>query len=179
MRAVHRGRLPRPRCPLSPGAAASSGGVWGRRQFGLPPSALGPEGEGGGSGGGPLVPCRRPLPAEGGRPGGPSPGGQLSAGGSHSSPAPLYLEPDPCAGPRWGPLSPPPSPRGAGRPGAAVRVSSQRLAGCGAVAPPARCLRPPSRGSWRALLRHAVSWGGRGSGGPAPPPTLSRPLSGP
>ena len=26
VRAVHRGRLPRPRCPLTPGAAASSGG---------------------------------------------------------------------------------------------------------------------------------------------------------
>ena len=52
MRAVHRGRLPRPRCPLTPGAAASSGGVRGRRLFGLPPSALGPEGEGGQSGGG-------------------------------------------------------------------------------------------------------------------------------
>ena len=46
-------------------------------------------------GGGALVPRRRPLTAEGGRPGGPGPGGQPSAGGSHSSPAPLYLEPDP------------------------------------------------------------------------------------
>ena len=107
VRAVHRGRLPRTRCPLNPGAAASSGGVRGRRLFGLPPSALGPEGEGGGSGGGPLVPCHGPLTAEGGRPGGPGPGGQPSAGWSHSSPAPLYLEPDPRAGPRWGRLSPP------------------------------------------------------------------------
>ena len=48
------GRLPRPWCPRTPGAAASSGGVRGRRFFGLPPSALGPEWEGGGgSGGGP------------------------------------------------------------------------------------------------------------------------------
>ena len=54
VRAVHRGRLPRPRCPLTPGAAASSGGVRGRRLFGLPPSALGPEGEGGGGVGGAL-----------------------------------------------------------------------------------------------------------------------------
>ena len=144
MRAVHWGRLPRPRCPLTPGVAASSEGVRGRRLFGLPPSALGPEGEGGGSGGSPLVPWRRPLTAEGGQPGGPGPGGQPSAGGSHSSPAPLYLEPDPRAGPRWGPLSPPPSLRGAGRPGAAVRVSGQRLAGCGAVGSPPRSLPPPS-----------------------------------
>ena len=121
MRAVHQGRLPRPRCPLTPAAAASSGGVRGRRLFGLPPSALGPEGEEGGSGGGPLVPWRRPPRAEGGRPGGLGPGGQPSAGGSHSAPAPLYLELDPPAGPRWDPSSPPPSARGAGRPGAAVR----------------------------------------------------------
>ena len=42
------GRLPRPWCPRTPGAAASSGGLWGRRFCGLPPSALGPEWEGGG-----------------------------------------------------------------------------------------------------------------------------------
>ena len=76
VREVHQGRLPRPRCPLTLGAAASSGRVPGRRLFGLPPSALGPEGEGGGSGGGPLDPWRRPLTAEGGRPGGSGPGGQ-------------------------------------------------------------------------------------------------------
>ena len=112
--------------PPHPGCSGLFGGVRGRHVFGLPPSTLGPVGEGGGSGGGPLVPWRCPLTAEGGRPGGPGPGGQPSAGGSHSSRAPLCLEPDPRAGPRWGPLSPPPSPRGAGRPGAAVRVSGQR-----------------------------------------------------
>ena len=42
--------------------------------------------------GGSLVPWRRPLTAEGGRPGGPGPGGQPSADGSHSSPAPLNLD---------------------------------------------------------------------------------------
>ena len=42
------GRLPRPWCPRTPGAAASSGGMWGCRFFGLAPSALGPEWEGGG-----------------------------------------------------------------------------------------------------------------------------------
>ena len=42
----------------------------------------------------------------GGRHGSPSPGGQPSAGGSRPSPAALYLEPDPPAGPRWGPSSP-------------------------------------------------------------------------
>ena len=43
VRAVHHGRLPRPQCSLTPGAAASSGGVRGRRLFGLPLSASGPE----------------------------------------------------------------------------------------------------------------------------------------
>ena len=139
------GCLPRPWCPLTPGAAASLGGVRGRRFFGLPLSVLGPEEEGwGGSGGGPLVPWRRPLTAERGRHGGSGPGGQPLAGGSHCSPAPLSLESDPRAGPRWGPSSPPPSSRGAGRPGAAVRVSGQRLAGCGAVGSPPRSLFLPS-----------------------------------
>ena len=168
------GRLPRPWCPRSPGAAASSGGVWGRRFFGLPPSALGPEWEGGGgSGGGPLVPWRRLLTAGGGggQHGGPGPGGQPSAGGSHPSPAPLYLEPDTRAGPRWGPSSPRPSSRGAGRPGAAVRVSSQRLAGCGAAGSPPRSLSPPSlpREVARApSSRRTV--GGAWVGGPSSPP---------
>ena len=83
MRAVHRGRLPRTWCPPPPGAAASPGGcgaafspvrlrpLWGLR--------------GGGEGGGPLVPWRRPPTAAGRRPGGSRPGG------SHSSPARLYL----------------------------------------------------------------------------------------
>ena len=170
VRAVHWGRLPRPRCPLTPGAAASFGVVPGRRLFGLPPSALGPEREGGGSWGGPLFPWRRPQTAEGGRPGGPNPGGQPSAGGSPSSPAPLYLEPDPRAGPRWGPLSPPPSPRGAGRPGAAVWVSGQRLAGCGALGSRPRSLSPPSLPRQCArFLRQGYSpcrrrAGGRGQG---------------
>ena len=48
------GRLPRPWCPRTPGAVASSGGVWGRRFFGPPPSALGPEWERGAGVGGAL-----------------------------------------------------------------------------------------------------------------------------
>ena len=101
------GRLPWPWCPLTPGAAASSGGVRGRRLFGLPPSALGPEGEGGGEWGGPSGPLAPPPDGRGGRHGGPGPGGQPSAGGSHPFPTPLYLESDPRAGPRWGNSSPP------------------------------------------------------------------------
>ena len=169
------GRLPRPWCPRTPGAGASSGGVRGRRFFGLPPSALGPEWEGGGGVGGPLVPWRRLLMAGGGRHGGPGPGGKPSARGSHPSPAPLYLEPDPRAGPRWGLSSPRPSSRGAGRPVAAVRVSGQRLAGCGAAGSPPRSLSPPSlpREVARApSSRRTV--GGAWVGGPSPPPPSSR-----
>ena len=168
------GRLPRPWCPRTPRAAASSGGVWGRRFFGLPPSAPGPEwGGGGGSGGGPLVPWRRVLTAGGGggRHGGPGSGGQPSAGGSHPSPAPLYLEPDPRASPRWGPSPPRPGSRGAGQPGAAVRVSGQRLAGCGAAGSPPRSLSPPSLP--REMARSPASRrtvGGAWVGGPSSPP---------
>ena len=55
------GRLPRPWSPLTPGAAASPGWVRGCCSFGLPPSALGPDGEGGGGVGGALwSPCAAP-----------------------------------------------------------------------------------------------------------------------
>ena len=104
------GRLPRPWCPRTPGAAASSGGVWGRRFFRPPPSALGPEWEGGGGGewGGPSGPLATPLDGRGGgaawrsRPRGPAIGGGV---------APFPLPPLPRAGPSCrpslGPLIPP------------------------------------------------------------------------
>ena len=127
----------------SPAGGRAGGGVGGP-----PPRPLSVlSGRGGGERGGPLVPWRRLLTAGGGGGGrhdSPGPGGQPSAGGSRPSPAPLYLEPDPRAGPRWGPSSPRPSSRGAGRPGAAVRVSGQRLAGYGAAGSPPRSLSPPS-----------------------------------
>ena len=96
-------------------------------------------GGGGGSGGGPSVPWRCPLSAKrgggGGRLGGPSPGGQPSARGV----APFPRPPLPSAGssrsPSLGPLISRPLPRGASRPGVAVRVSGQWLAGCGAAFP--------------------------------------------
>ena len=132
-------------------------------------------GRGGGVRGGPLVPWGCPLTAEGGRPGGPGPGGQPSAEGSHSSPAPLYLEPDPRAGTRLGPLSPPPSPRGAGRPGAAVRVSGQRLAGCRAVGSPPHSFSLPSlpREVARAPLSRRIVGGAWVGGPPSPPHSLA------
>ena len=112
-----------------------------------PPPALGPVWEGGGgSGGGPSVPWRCLLSAKGGggRLGGPGPGGQPSARGV----APFPRPPLPRAGfsrsPSLGPLIPRPLSRGAGRPGVAVRVSGQWLAGCGAAGFPPRLLSPHS-----------------------------------
>ena len=123
----------------------SWGGCGGRGGGAAPPPALGPEWEGGGEWGWPSGFLAIPPDGRGGgRHGSPGPGGQPSAGGSRPSPAPLYLEPDPRAGPRWGPSSPRPLSRGAGRPGAAVRVSGQWLAGCGAAGSPPRSLSPPS-----------------------------------
>ena len=68
VRAVHWGRLLWPRCSLIPGAAASSGGggVRGRPLFGLPLSALGPEGEGEGEWGAPSGPLAPPPDGLGG-----------------------------------------------------------------------------------------------------------------
>ena len=144
--------LPPPRRP--PG----SGGAEGRARGS--PAGGGAGGEG--SGGGPLVPWRRLLTAGGGGRHG-SPGGQPSAGGSRPSPAPLYLEPDPRAGPRWGPSSPRSLSRGAGRPGAAVRVSGQWLAGCGAAGSFRCSLSPPS-------LPRELARSGAWVGWPSSPP---------
>ena len=105
-------------------------------------------GGGGGEWGGVLrfpgdAPCRpkkkkkkkKKKKGGGGRLGGPSPGGQPSARGV----APFPRPPLPSAGssrsPSLGPLISRPLPRGAGRPGVAVRVSGQWLAGCGAAFP--------------------------------------------
>ena len=138
-----------------------------------PPPALGPEWEGGGEWGAPSGPLATPPDGRrgGGRHGSPGPGGQPSAGGSRPSPAPLFLEPDPRAGPRWGPSSLRPLSRGAGRPGAAVRVSGQWLAGCGAAGSPPRSLSPPSLP--REVARSHASCrtvGGAWVGGPSSPP---------
>ena len=139
------------RPPARSRACVGGGGEW-RGPFG--PLATPPDGRGGG-----------------GRHGSPGPGGQPSAGESRPSPAPLYLEPDPRAGPRWGPSSPRPLSRGAGRPGVAVRVSGQWLAGCGAAGSPPRSLSPHSLP--REVARsHASCRTGRGGVGrrPSPPP---------
>ena len=153
----------------SPAGVGAGGGLGGP-----PPRPLsGLCGRGGGKLGGPFGPLATPLDGRGGGGGhgSPGPGGQPSAGGSRPSPAPLYLEPDPRAGPRWGPSSPRPLSRGAGRPGVAVRVSGQWLAGCGAPGSPPRSLSPHSLP--REVARSHASCrtvGGAWVGGPSPPP---------
>ena len=84
--------------PLAPQLGGVRGG-------GAPPRPLsGLSGRGGREWGGPSGPLATPPDGRGGgRHGSPGPGGQPSAGGSRPSPAPLYLEPDPRAGPCWGP----------------------------------------------------------------------------
>ena len=119
----------------------SWGGCGGGGGGGAPRLLSGLCGRGGGGGewGGVLrfpgdAPCR-PKKGGGGRLGGPSPRGQPSARGV----APFPRPPLPSAGssrsPSLGPLISRPLPRGAGRPGVAVRVSGQWLAGCGAAFP--------------------------------------------
>ena len=113
-----------------------------------PPPALGPVWEGGGGGewGGAFGPLAMSPVGQGGggRLGGPGPGGQPSARGV----APFPRPPLPRAGfsrsPSLGPLIPRPLSRGAGRPGVAVWVSGQWLAGCGAAGFPQRLLSPHS-----------------------------------
>ena len=134
-----------------------------------PPPALGSV-RGGGLGGG--------LWPPGGRGGGGMavlvPGASHRPGGRALLPPPLSR-----AGcPRRfspGPLIPRPLSRGAGRPGAAVRVSGQWLAGCGAAGSSPRSLSPHSLPREVARPRtscHTV--GGAWVRGPIPPPQPSR-----
>ena len=83
------GRLPRPWCPRTPGAAASSGGSGAAVSSVRLRPLLGLSGRGGGSEGGPLVPWRRLLTARGG--GGmavPAPGASHGLGGRTLPPPP-------------------------------------------------------------------------------------------
>ena len=99
---------------------------------------------GGGSGGGPLVPWRCLLSAKGGggRLGSPGPGGQPSARGVAPFPGPPLPRAGFSRSPSLGPLIPRPLSRGARRPGVAVRVTGQWLAGCRAAGFPLRLLSP-------------------------------------
>ena len=141
-----------------------------------PPPALGPVWEGGGEWGGPFGPLVMPPVGRGGGaawqswPRGPAIGWGV---------APFPRPPLPRAGfsrnPSLGPLIPRPLSRGAGRPGVAVRVSGQWLAGCGAAGSPPRSLSPHSLPQEVARpLASCRTVGGAWAGGPSPPPQLSR-----
>ena len=125
------------------GWVRGGGGGWG----GCPPArSRACVGGGGGGWGGAFGPLAMPPVGQGGggRLGGPGPGGQPSARGV----APFPRPPLPKAGfsrsPSLGPLIPRPLSRGAGRPGVALRVSGQWLAGRGAAGFPPRLLSPHS-----------------------------------
>ena len=143
----------------------------------LPP-ALGPAWEGGGGewGGGLWSPGDASCRPRGGW------GGLavLAPGASHRPggrpfPRPPLLRTGFSRRPSPGPLIPRPLSRGAGRPGMAVRVSGQWLAGCRAAGSPPRSLSPHSLPREVARPRtscHTV--GGAWVGGPSPPPQISR-----
>ena len=161
---------PRLWLPCCGGCGGGGGGA-------APPPALGSVRGGGGLGGALWPPgdsSRRP----GGRGGGGMavlvPGASHRPGGRALLPPPLSR-----AGcsrrPSPGPLIPRPLSRGAGRPGVAVRVSGQWLAGCGAAGSPKRSLPPHSLPREVARPRtscHTVV--GAWVGGPIPPPQPSR-----
>ena len=115
------GAPPRPWGGGGPRLWLPSQGGCGGGGGGATPPALGPVWEGGGG--------------EWGRLGGPGPGGQPSARGVAPFPRPPLPRAGSSRSPPPGPLIPRPLPRGAGRPGVAVRVSGQWLAGCGAAFP--------------------------------------------
>ena len=147
-----------------------------------PPSGL--CGGGGGGLGGALWPPGDASRRPGGRGGGGMavlvPGASHRPGGRALHPPPLSR-----AGcsrrPSPGPLIPRPLSRGAGRPGVAVRVSGQWLAGCGAAGSSPRSWSPHSLPREVARPRtscHTV--GGAWVRGPIPPPqTLPYPPPGP
>ena len=166
--------LPRRRSSCGWGRPPGPGGAEGR--------ACGSPAEVGAGGGGVGGPPPRPLSGLCGRGGGGVGGVLWSPGDASCRPrgggaawqswprgpaigqgvAPFPRPPLPRAGfprrPSLGPLIPQPLSRGAGRPGVAVRVSGQWLAGCGAAGFPPRLLSPPShRGRWRAAFPGQVT----------------------
>ena len=165
------GRLPRPWCPLTPGAAALSGGVRRRRFFGLPPSALGPEGEGGGEWGGGSGPLAPPPGGRGGAAWRSRPRGPAVGWGVALFPRPPLPRVGPSCRPSLKPLVPHAVVARPWPARAAVRVRGQRLAGCGAVGSPPRSLSPPSlpREVARAPLSRRIV-GEAWVRGPSPPP---------
>ena len=181
---VYRGRLARGRGVPPSGCSGLPVGVRGRFLSCWPPSALGPGG-GGGEGGALWSPDAAPQRPRGGGLAVLAPGGQPSAGGAHSSPAPLYPV---RAGPLCRPSLGPPAPTavvtrrwlaGGGREGQRSAVSGLRGSGL----PPALIVPalPPAGGGARlsvALYRGGgVGRGARLCQGGASRGTVPPPLS--
>ena len=157
-------------CGSPAAVGAGGGGGWGGRLLARPRVCA----EGGWVGGGPLVPWRCLSSAVGGGGGGGMaalvPGASHRPGGRALHPPPLSRAGCPRR-PSPGPSPPRPLPRGAGRPGVAVGVSGQWLAGCGAAGSSPRLSPPHSLPREAARPRtscHTV--GGAWVRGPIPPP---------
>ena len=157
----------------SPAGVGAGGGGWGGRPSACSRACVG---GGGGSGGRPLVPWRRLLTAGGGAAWQSWPRGPAFGWGVAPFPRPPLPRDGSSCRHSLGPLIPRPLSRGAGRPGVAVRVSGQWLAGCGAAgSPPAlvvSALPPAGGGTPSCVLPH--HGGGVDRGAQPPPPTLSR-----
>ena len=152
------------------------GGCGGGGGGGAAPSPAPGSVRGGGVGlGGPFGPLVMPLVGRGGGGGGGGmaalvPGASHRPGGRARHPPPLSRAGCPRR-PSPGPSPPRPLPRGAGRPGVAVGVSGQWLAGCGAAGSSPRLSTPHSLPRVAARPRtscHTV--GGAWVRGPIPPP---------
>ena len=185
------------RCPYRVAVPPEGGGappaLGGRRAAPVAPQLRWVRGEGGGGGGAP-PPALGPVWERGGGVGGAlwSPGDASCRPGGGAAwqswprgpaigrgVAPFPRPPLPRAGfsrrPSLGPHLPRSLSRGAGRPGVAVRVSGQWLAGCGAAGSPPRSLSPHSL-PWEVARAPASrrTVGGAWVGGPSPPLPLSR-----
>ena len=152
------------------------GGCGGGGGVGGPPPRPppGPCGGGGVGWGGPFGPLAMPLVGRGGGGGGGMaalvPGASHRPGGRALHPPPLSRAGCPRR-PSPGPSPPRPLPRGAGRPGVAVGVSGQWLAGCGAAGSSPRLSPPHSLPREAARPRTAChTVGGAWVRGPIPPP---------
>ena len=156
----------------SPAEVGAGRGGWGGRP---PARSRACVGGGGGVGGALWSPGDASC-----RPGGGGGGmAVLAPGASHrlggrALPPPPSTESRILGRPSLGPLIPRPLSRGAGRPGVAVTVSGQWLAGCGAAGSPPRSLSPHSLP--REVARPLASCrtvGGAWARGPSPPPQVS------
>ena len=163
-----------PRLWLPCCGGCGGGGGWGGRLLARPRVCAGGVGGLGGALWPPGDASRRPGGGGGGGMAVLGPGASHRPGGRALHPPPLSRAGCPRR-PSPGPSPPWPLPRGAGRPGVAVGVSGQWLAGCGAAGSSPR-LSPP-RSLPRVAARPRTSChtvGGAWVRGPIPPPQPSR-----